>query len=287
MFKGDWRFNPPLGVGLICATLLLLAGLSNHQDNCERRHRGTEQHSADTRQCVLGFAFYAPQQAPPREPNPTRDDWREERDLQAQREMAQWAMLMLGVSVIGTIIAALGVIAVNRTLRLQYVANKDAEERFKKEHRAWLDVSFVVDGYMFYGETFWFAVHLTARNVGQSPATNVHFDIPFGGEVIFTSTQLEQFKTRLATHRNEKHLTGETVFQTGERTRTGIVRITKSRGIFGREFSVPVFVSYQIEADSLRHITPVVIRIMVKSVGLRATEVGAVADHHPLSIAPD
>ncbi|MEQ8265656.1 MAG: hypothetical protein RH982_00545 [Parvibaculum sp.] len=55
-------------------------------------------------------------QAPPPNPNPSREEWREEQDLKAQRGMAQWAGWLLIISVISAGVTAAGVVYVALTL---------------------------------------------------------------------------------------------------------------------------------------------------------------------------
>ena len=51
------------------------------------------------------------------DPNPERDQWRNEQDLNAQRQMAGWTAVMGGVGVLGIGLSAIGIILLYRTLR--------------------------------------------------------------------------------------------------------------------------------------------------------------------------
>lgn len=286
MSSSNWRFSPPLGTGLICVALFLIAGLSNHQDNCQRRYQTAQEHSANAHYCVLGFAFRAPLQAPPRNEDPKRDEWRQERDLEAQWATANWTLGTFITSILGLIVAGAGVYYVSRTLHLQYEANVDARQRFDVERRAWLDVEFKVDRVFLHNEDFWFTVTLTARNVGQSPATHVLFDIPREAAQVFIGEDYQAFRRRIEADREIEWVIGETVFQGGSRERSGVVHNKVSRGdVLGRDFVVPVFVAYSIASDKKRHVTPVIIQVRVTKAEMM--NVSVVAEHHPMSLAPN
>lgn len=109
MSVGNWRLNPPLGVGLICLLLLTIAGLDNQQ----QQRRAHEHASAQE------YGEAAPARAiptPPVDPRPDREEWRKEYDLQAQRDMARWAFWMVIISGVGVVITGAGVWLVRETL---------------------------------------------------------------------------------------------------------------------------------------------------------------------------
>ena len=73
-------------------------------------------------QAVLSVSHPPPslrdnKQPPVANPNPERREWREEQDLEAQRQMAAWALGML-ITAVFSVESAAGVVYVKRTLEL-------------------------------------------------------------------------------------------------------------------------------------------------------------------------
>jgi hypothetical protein len=89
-----------------------------------------------------------PGETPPANPNPERDEWRSEQDLEAQQDMAFWAALMFFASCTGVVITGIGVYFVKHTLdetRKATVAAIGAAEAaehsadsYKFSERAWI-----------------------------------------------------------------------------------------------------------------------------------------------------
>lgn len=105
------RLNTAIGVTLALAlgACLFMAGLSYEPNE------GTDnKQAAQQEQSEASIARATP--TPPANPRPKRNEWREERDLQAQREMAQWAFWMVVVSGVGVVITGAGVWLVRETL---------------------------------------------------------------------------------------------------------------------------------------------------------------------------
>lgn len=187
MSRGRWRFNPPLGVGLICAALLAMAALVNHQNERGRAHSGAEQHAEPAQRNAPETApVIRAVQEPPANPNPERNEWRDERDLQAQRDMAQWAFWLLIVSS-GTLATAIaGVILLKQTLDEAHAANKGFADAARRQSRAYMAIESVSAGFAVDEPgagmiTLRIAVNM--RNCGQTPARRVRRTIEvFGRE---------------------------------------------------------------------------------------------------------
>lgn len=110
MSQGNWRPDPALGVGaLALAFILILAALDSDQHNSSRDHQAPTQ-----KERVAAPARSIP--TPPANPEPERGEWRQERDLQAQRNMAKWTFWMFVVTTVGVVVTGTGVLLVRQTL---------------------------------------------------------------------------------------------------------------------------------------------------------------------------
>jgi len=122
--------------------------------------------------------------------NSSREDERAEQDLNAQREMAQWAKGMLWATLIigmGTIITtAVGVWFVKRTLdstniavvetSKATVAMNEANQIMREEQRAWVAVDFVAGSSVSYSldsNSIMLELDINPENFGSTPAKNM------------------------------------------------------------------------------------------------------------------
>ncbi len=195
----------PIGVGLAVVVLLLLAGLINHQERAEGADGRAAQHAQSTPQCVTreGLAPVGGIQAPPPEPNPKREEWRSERDLEAQQEMARWALLMMIASFLSVGVTAVGVVFVKQTLDATRAAVNEAENATaaarntinvtqdlgRRQLRAYIDIK---NGAFRVGPAGKgrLRVRVEFANFGQTPARDVRFWVRINwfkpGEFTFT-----------------------------------------------------------------------------------------------------
>jgi hypothetical protein len=195
----------PIGVGLAVVILLLLAGLINHQERAEGADGRAAQHAQSTPQRVTqeGLAPVGGIQAPPPEPNPKREEWRSERDLEAQQEMARWALLMMIASFLSVGVTAVGVVFVKQTLDATRAAVNEAENATaaarntinvtqdlgRRQLRAYIDIK---NGAFRVGPAGKgrLRVRVEFANFGQTPARDVRFWVRINwfkpGEFTFT-----------------------------------------------------------------------------------------------------
>ncbi len=106
-------------------------------------------------------------------PKPKRDEWRSERDLEAQRDMAQWAENMFYSSIFMAFLSAIGIWLIFATLRETQKATKSAREAVEvtreigqKQVRAYLHA---VDGTINV-DPIMVVLSVKVRNIGKSPS---------------------------------------------------------------------------------------------------------------------
>lgn len=100
-----------------------------------------------------------------------RENQRGEQDLEAQRNMADWAFWFLVFTIIQIPFATAGLVALIVTIRQGLEANKIALEA----ERAWLDFDIEMDGILvdYGGDGYDFRIIISVRNIGSNPATDV------------------------------------------------------------------------------------------------------------------
>jgi hypothetical protein len=125
------------------------------------------------------------------DPKSYREEWRNERDLEAQRDMADWAFYMLIATCGSVIVTSIGVIYVARTLSATREAVREtaaannasnimagiAEKQFIASHRPRIRVRFIQNVTL--GEQEPFEVWVTFANIGESNGMIT----AFGGDI--------------------------------------------------------------------------------------------------------
>lgn len=177
---------------LVSAILILVfswMGLQNHlNEHCSY-------HSAPHYECgpTDGGTLQLNIPSPSANEVPERQEWREEQDLYAQRQMAKWAFWMLVVTAMGVAVTGLGVWLIGRTLKstedgltIMRATLREAEQATdaakgavdvtrdigRKQVRAY--VSLESGSYSMDDKAL--RMNLTFRNHGQSPARDVWFE---------------------------------------------------------------------------------------------------------------
>ena len=117
------NYGPPFVVLIGVFIFLFLAWLNNHQDYREPSYSTAKQEH------IIASAI----PAPPANQEPDRKEWREETDLQAQRNMSKWALAMFIVSGAGVIVAVFGLLFIKETL---LATQKAAKYAFDTLHQA-------------------------------------------------------------------------------------------------------------------------------------------------------
>lgn len=173
MSEGSGSFRISL-VGIAIAAMFLGAGLANQEQKSCSGQPGSRTQDQPSIHCpAIAPAIYAVADAPPPDPNPARDEWRDEKDLQAQRKMAQWAFWMVWVSGAGVLVGGIGIIYLAMTYNEARKATTAAENTVKETRkigeaqiRAYLAGSH--GGFRITKEIV--QADLIFRNEGQSPA---------------------------------------------------------------------------------------------------------------------
>lgn len=221
---------------------------------------------------------------------PTSEDEqkRAKQDLQAQQDMAKWAYAMFLASIGGIILSALGLVFVGVGLVLNLRANQQSREFFIAERRAWLSVTVEVpapwERHLNEGR---FYVKVTAKNVGHTPATNVHFHIPEDTVKAFAGDDLKRFRDEIERHKSEWGAeVGDTIFPQEPFDRGARVSVPLLEGGNG-DFYLPVFVSYRYAGSDKVHVTPVVQHVGFSTfVSLNEKRIDWCKAHH-MGVAPD
>ena len=147
MFGSDWRTRDQIIVGaycLFCAVILgiaiYLTGLSEGTHRAEAENYAA-QYPADTDKRVEHCFAGAEASVRPciEEAIATSHEaQRNERDLNAQRDMAKWAKWLLIVTIVTLFISVAGLLALLRTIRQGHEANEIAKDAIAQGNRAWL-----------------------------------------------------------------------------------------------------------------------------------------------------
>lgn len=133
---------------------------------------------------------------PQRNPHPERNEWREEEDLRAQRDMSRWAFWSLIASWVATVGSGIGIFLVWQTLRQNRgateaanaavgIAQQSLEETRKTTQitqkqliaaqRPWLKVQIVIDSPLVHADdgTVSLSILFIVQNIGNYPAKDV------------------------------------------------------------------------------------------------------------------
>lgn len=169
MSRSDWLFF--IAVGGFLTFGLVFTGLQNtkhaHCVNCGGEAGGIVLHDPQK-----SFPLdVAATQAPPHNPHPDRAEWRDERDLQAQLDMAEWAMWMAIISAVSILITGIGIIYVARTLRTSQETVRLMGVTAERQLRAYVAVSTATIEGASLGVVP--QATITLRNAGQTPAYNL------------------------------------------------------------------------------------------------------------------
>jgi hypothetical protein len=113
-------------------------------------------------------------------PHPNRQEWRSERDLQAQREMAKWTLVAALAAVGGIGVGILGLKLVYDTLQETKSAVEVAERGIVAAERPWVSIRIAKVGPITFdkknGQT---KLRFELTNFGKSPALNVEVRCEF------------------------------------------------------------------------------------------------------------
>lgn len=106
----------------------------------------------------------------------TNEHQRSERNLSAQQNMARWALWMVVLSAVSSVITAIGIYFVWRTLDANTAAvaqAKEANQLFRDEMRPWIDYTVTAEFAYIDVEGLNFIVRFHLTNIGKSPAYGI------------------------------------------------------------------------------------------------------------------
>jgi hypothetical protein len=135
----------------------------------------------------------------------SHEEQRAEHNLDAQRQMADWAWWLLIVTALQTPITLVGIVLLLRNIQQADAANEISRQAMTAENRAWIEIEILSLGDLRYvEENFRLTVKFRFRNIGKSVALNVVPEATLIGEPTIgertigeTSTELDQILRRL------------------------------------------------------------------------------------------
>ncbi len=147
--------------------MLLLTGLANHQHHAETAYQAARQEYEKSKRVV-------PEDAAAHRPytgdKAYREEWRSERDLEAQRQMAKWSYFTVWATWLGVILLAVTLWEATQTAKAASDAAKAAREGVDLQLRIeqpTLRVADISVDYMFKRRD---SVEFSLENIGRTPA---------------------------------------------------------------------------------------------------------------------
>lgn len=184
-----------IGLALLAA---LIWALKERHDQRENAYRSSyEQYQYTKGDQVPGAAIDGKRSVA--NPKSYREEWREEKDLQAQRDMSEWAFYMMVFSLGGVIVTAIGVVYIACTLRATRAAVEEARNMTRvaantlrlmsDAERAYVTMSHEPPGLKFLEQSNPAAIDcptfvIRVANYGRTPATvtDVHLQLDWFGK---------------------------------------------------------------------------------------------------------
>ena len=164
-----------MGVGIsVCIMLLAAAFLANQRPIVSCKFEVSKQECLSTAKALLPDIDVS--KAPPRNPEPNRQEWREEIDLNAQLQMAEYALIAAIAAIIGVAVTTIGIVFVKQTLDATRAAvnvalksNETMNQMGRAQVRAYItpsEVQVLLEGRCA-------VLHFKLHNSGNSPAFKV------------------------------------------------------------------------------------------------------------------
>lgn len=244
-------------------------GLHNQLNKGGGHHSAAEEKTSKPTEATLSIP------APPANPEPSRSEWREEQDLNAQRQMAQWAFWMLVVSSLGVVVGATGLWFLKGTLDEARNMTSETRKIGQNQTRAYVDVVNAKVIQFEAGKPF--MADLEIHNTGQTPArikgaaTTVYFpewprrdntELDFPKPKLWTNFSLgAQRNLVMKPNSRPNVLSVRQVADIKAETLAVIVAVTvEYEDVFGRSHVAKVrLLSVGEDADAERHMTNVLI----------------------------
>lgn len=181
MLKGDWFRHPALGVAAFAVIALSIAALNPnpHPIYSKRAHNCSEDQLSDpaSRCFVLESALHYPPAY--------SDEYRSQKDLEAQQGMAFWAMLMFFITATGVWLVAQTLVETREATRAAIKTADITRKIGEAQTRAYLSIEKIrikytkEPGLRKVDEQFsraTFDIVLRINNSGNSPANNIEMD---------------------------------------------------------------------------------------------------------------
>lgn len=182
MSGGDWSVRDTIIVGLfglfavvVLAGAIFATGYSKAAHRIEAQNYAS-QYPADTNERIAACpteSVVALRKCIEEVVASAREDQRSEQDLNAQRDMAEWAWWLLVISFATLIVSGFGLLALLKTINQGQEANDIARTAFIGELRPWVDVEVVSVSMSAKSDTFELDVDFKVTNRGKTPALKV------------------------------------------------------------------------------------------------------------------
>lgn len=172
--------------------MIVLAALHNQYRDTGRTDHATTQEHQETEQIV---PFAAPPEGQHTEPEAGRNEWRAERDLEAQQEMARWAFWLWAATIVGIGLLAATLWETRKAAQAAYEmvgeakattaatnasavetrkSNEIARIAYMAEQRPWLRWEIAQPiSVKRHGDSLRVTISATLENFGKTPARNV------------------------------------------------------------------------------------------------------------------
>lgn len=195
MSDRDWRFFVAIGGILVFG--LTLVWLVNRMNDGARLYATAQQQYESAYE--RSWPALVESQSRIANAQAYREEWRQEQDLEAQKEMSKWALMMFFASAVGVGVTAFGVFVVAQTLvatrEAVSAANRTADEAKRigeAQVRAYMSISnvsiiFVTDD----GKSVPI-VQMKIENSGNSPARNFEMHMQIAYQTIFFDGSIAQ-----------------------------------------------------------------------------------------------
>lgn len=192
MSQRNWMSYAPIGVSLAIVAMLAIAGAieRNQQGSCGYHSPNQQTTDAPYRVACAGVPEIPGIKTPPPKAEPTREEWREESDLEAQWRTAEWTRNATGVALFGCVLTVIGIWFVRETLKANLAAVEQArrsvdivEAASQLELRAYLKAQLFIENYQLAlpdvdpEEFTALTLRVVVTNVGNTPASNVSVEL--------------------------------------------------------------------------------------------------------------
>jgi hypothetical protein len=157
--------NPPVGVLVAVFVLLGLSWIAHYSNDTRREYQTSSQEYEQSKQVV---PFGGSPEGAYTDPKAYRDEWRQEHDLHAQRDMSRWALYMWIATMVGIGLVGATLFETRKAAQAAEAVVTVTREMGQRELRAYVTVTDVQLLAFTVGERI--RVKVVFKNTGATPA---------------------------------------------------------------------------------------------------------------------